>query len=149
MKCHYFPAKHIRTKWITFHKHCFRTHSNIFFKYLRENYTVHFLDHMWDIVPVICTWFSSALHIGHLKCECRGDCKSRVTDVYYLSQNICAVPMEGIDFSIKGVNMSSTLHRARSWTILLCTHPLTSVTHTDHTHNKHSIQFQLLLTMPF
>lgn len=73
-----------------------------------------------------------------LKFEWGINCKSvfQAGDVYYLSQNIGAVPMEGVDFSIKGVDMSSSLHRADSWTVLRCTQPLTTVTHTEHTHTN-------------
>ena len=52
---------------------------------------------------------------------------------YYLSQSVGAVPMEGVDFSIKGVDVSSSLHRAGSWAVLLRTSPLTTLTNTVST----------------
>ncbi len=44
--------------------------------------------------------------------------------------------MEGVDFSIESVDMSSSLQRADSWTVLLLTLPPSTVTHTvsGHTH---------------
>lgn len=41
--------------------------------------------------------------------------------------------MEGVDFSIEGVDMSSSFHRAGSWTVLLRTFPMTALTHTVNT----------------
>ena len=38
--------------------------------------------------------------------------------------------MDRVDFSIKGVNVSSSLHRTNSWTVALCTLPLTLLTQT-------------------
>ena len=55
-------------------------------------------------------------------------------DVYYLSQNVGAVPMEGVDFPIEGVDVGSSLHRTGSWTVLLCALPLATLTHTVNTH---------------
>lgn len=79
--------------------------------------------------------FTSAFFHSHSSINVGGTVAVlHVGDVYYLSKNIGAVPMEGVEFSIKGVDMSSSLHRADSWTILLCTQPLTTVTHTEHTH---------------
>lgn len=42
--------------------------------------------------------------------------------------------MKCVDFSIKGVNMSSSFDRTDSWTVCLCTTPLTAFTYTVKTH---------------
>lgn len=60
-------------------------------------------------------------------------------DVCYLSQNVGAVPMESIDFSIKAVYVGSSFHRAGTWTVLLQTLPFASLTHTVSAHNWISI----------
>ena len=66
-------------------------------------------------VTVVCMWWYTS--------KATGD------DVCYLSQNVGAVPMEGVDFSIEGVDMSASLHRAGSWTVLFCTLPLATLAH--------------------
>lgn len=56
-------------------------------------------------------------------------------DVYYLSKNVGAVPMKGVDFSIEGVDVCSSFYRAGSWTVLLHTLPLATLTHTVRAHS--------------
>lgn len=80
---------------------------------------------------------SSAMHV----CLCVYVYNSSDDDVCYLSQHVGAVPMEGVDFSIEGVDVSSSLHRAGSWTVLLCTPPLTTLTHTASTQFHLSCQW--------
>ena len=67
-----------------------------------------------DVIIVCMWWYTS---------------KAIVDDVCYLSQNIGAVPMEGVYFSIEGVDVSSSLHRACSWAVLFCTLPLATLAH--------------------
>ena len=75
---------------------------------------------VWNGITFICMWwFTSSVADD---------------DVYYLSQNVGAVPMEGVDFPIKSVDVGSSLHRTGSWTVLLCALPLATLTHTVNTH---------------
>ena len=78
-------------------------------------------------------------------------------DAHYLSQNVGAVPMEGVDFPIKGGDVGSSLHRTDSRTVVLRTLPLATLTHTvsthryththTHTHTDTHTQYMKLITI--
>lgn len=54
-----------------------------------------------------------------------------------LSQNVCTVPMEVVDFSIKGSDVRSSFHRAGSRAVFLYAAPLVRGTCAKHREVKY------------